>query len=172
MQYALAQVFVVNLGEGLDVALGDGVEAGLDVQPGLLEIADGFPDERLVLQHHLVRVEDQRLLRREAPRHGDEPHAGAEAHQESRVGLPRRQVAHLEREDLAHAKAAERDELEQQRVAPGVAMACAGAVPAAVVVPSPLRAFAAAALRTICCKRYALNIATLSNAHHHIFTSN
>ena len=59
---ALAQVLVVDLGEGLDVALRHVVEAGLDVQPAGLEQPDGLADQRLILEHHLVRVENQRLL--------------------------------------------------------------------------------------------------------------
>ena len=43
-------------------ALGDGVEARLDVQPRLLEIADGLTNQRLVLEHHLVGVENERFL--------------------------------------------------------------------------------------------------------------
>ena len=59
---ALAQVLVVDLGEGLDVLLRDHVEAGLDVPAGRLEFADRLGDQRLVLEDEQVGVKDQGLV--------------------------------------------------------------------------------------------------------------
>ena len=52
----------VDLGERLDVARGNLVETCLDVAARRLELADRLADQRLIFQHHLMRVENQRLL--------------------------------------------------------------------------------------------------------------
>ena len=51
-----------DLGERLDVAFCDGIEARLNVEAALLEIPDRLADQCLVLEHHLVCIENQRLL--------------------------------------------------------------------------------------------------------------
>ena len=61
----LAQVFVIDLGKRLDVALRDFVEAGLDIHPARFEFADRLRDQRLVFQHQQMRVKNPRLFRPE-----------------------------------------------------------------------------------------------------------
>jgi hypothetical protein len=59
---ALAQVLVVNLGKCLHIARRHLMEARLDIPTGRFELADRFADQRLVLQHHQMRVENRGFL--------------------------------------------------------------------------------------------------------------
>ena len=63
VQRALAEVGVVDLAEGLGVAVGDALEDLLDVELVPREGAQHFVDERAILDHEEVRVEDARVLR-------------------------------------------------------------------------------------------------------------
>ena len=61
---ALAQVFVLDGGQGGGVTLGDGVEGVFGVDLFLLDDAHDLVKQRAVFEHEQVRVEDAAFLRR------------------------------------------------------------------------------------------------------------